>query len=311
VTTDQYEIVNILNDRFQKRVLEDDSMPPIETNTNQNCQIPVFSRELIQKKLSALDPNKSIGVDNVSAHILKGCADSLSLPLSLLFKISMDSGVCPEIWKAANVTPLFKKGSKLDPGNYRPISLTSIVCKVMESVIRDVMVDYLVDNNLLSTKQHGFVRNRACVTNLPETIDILTTALSNKIPTDVVFVDFSKAFDLVPHKRLLLKLKSYGFTGKLLEWIKSFLYKRRQRVVLGDFVSAWLEVLSGVPQGSVLGPILFIIFINELAESIKNPCKLYADDTKIIASVESPTDAETLQADINYVVSWCNDGSCA
>jgi len=305
--TNPIEIANRLNDHFQRvfNKNEDDELPEFIKRTEAICKHSQITKNLVKNKLSSLSVDKTVGVDGVSAHVLKNCADSFSIPLSTIFQKSLDSGCCPEIWKKANVTPLFKKGSRLDPGNYRPISLTSIVCKVMEKIIRNTMINHLVEHRLISTNQHGFVNKKACVTNLLESIDLISKALSDKVSMDVAFIDFSKAFDMVPHKRLLHKLEAYGFTGNLLNWIKSFLHQRFQRIVMGDYVSLWLEVFSGVPQGSVLGPIFFIIFVNEIPDIVNHPCKMYADDTKLLARLDHPLASQKLQTDINNIAEWC------
>ena len=303
-TTSQTEIAERLNSYFKGvfGVNEDDVMPPFEERTQEKCPIPIISEEIVFKKLAELNVNKAVGVDEVSPHILVNCARTLSKPLKIIFELSLSSGVCPYKWKQANVTPIFKKGSRLDPGNYRPVSLTSIVCKTLEKIIRDTIMSHLLVNNLINDRQHGFVNGKACVTNLLEALDFLTKCLQDKIPLDIVFIDYLKAFDLVAHKRLLFKLSKYGITGVLLDWIASFLTNRLQRVVLGEVVSSWEEVTSGVPQGSVLGPILFIIFINEISEILVSLSELYADDTKLMKEIRTPNDIQLLQEDINKIV---------
>ena len=169
------------------------------------------------------------------------------------------------------------------------------------------MNDFFLTNNLISTEQHGFISNKACITNLLESNDLLTKMTSNGIPIDTVFLDFAKAFDKVSHPLLIYKLKKYGISGKLLNWIIAFLTNRRQRVVLGDTVSEWLPVLSGVPQGSVLGPTLFILFINDLTDQLQNYASLYSDDTKLICGLNPYNINEcilSLQDDINKIVEW-------
>ncbi|XP_065658167.1 uncharacterized protein LOC136082677 [Hydra vulgaris] len=187
-------------------------------------------------------------------------------------------------WLEANVTPLYKKGCKTDPANYRPVSLTSGTCKILEKIVRDKITKHLFHNNLITTCQHGFVTNKSSITNLLETMDFITFAKSNKKSTDVIFLDYAKAFDKVPCKPLLFKLEKYG--------------------IVREKISGWVPVTSGVPQGSVLGPTLFIIYVNDLPDKINNVCKMYADDTKILSTIESKKDCERLQSDINWITEW-------
>ncbi|XP_065680569.1 uncharacterized protein LOC136094523 [Hydra vulgaris] len=181
----------------------------------------------------------------------------------------METGTLPDMWKKANVMPLFKKGSKLKASNYRPVSLTSIPCKVLERIKADCIMQHLIKNNLLSKKQHGFMKSKSCTTNLLEYLDILTDAFHNRTP-----------------------LLTFGISGKRLTWIVCFLAHRKQRVVLGKSVTDWVDVLSGVPEGSVLGTLLFLVFINDLPENFIYECCLYADDNKIIAPISSQNDSQ-------------------
>ena len=210
----------------------------------------------------------------MSPHVLKECALTLCTPLALIYQRSLDTAELPEVWKLTNVTPLFKKGSRSASSNYRPVSLTSIACKVLESIIRDDLTNHLTKNNLINRAQHGFTKNRSCTTNLLETVDTISLALANKLEVDVLYTDFAKAFDKVCHKKLIIKIKAYGINEQTVNWIKSFLTGRKQRVVLGEYVSEWTEVVSGVPQGSVLAPILFNLYINDLPDCLSNTCKL-------------------------------------
>jgi len=163
---------------------------------------------------------------------------------------------------------------------------------------------FLVKNELLSKDQHGFVEKKACVTNLLESLDFITSRLANGESVNVIFLDFLKAFDMVPHRRLLKKLNGYGVTGELYDWFASFLSNRRQRVVLGDCESSWCDVMSGVPQGSVL---LFVLYINDLPECVGCECKLYADDSKLISAIQNGLTALKLQNDIDSVTNWTKD----
>jgi hypothetical protein len=309
ITSNTAEIVNILNEQFQSVFVknEDDNIKELETKTVNMCSEPKFVIDHVKNKILALKPFKSVGVDMVHGYVLRECVESLARPLSLIFQQSYNDGVVPAIWKKANITPLFKKGGKLEPANYRPVSLTSIVCKLMESLLKDTMVEHLEANQLINVNQHGFVRGKSCVSNLLETIDELTYNLWHRNSIDVVFLDFAKAFDTVPHKRLLAKLKTYGLSDRLVKWIEAFLTKRQQRVIMGSHSSFWAWVLSGVPQGSVLGPILFIIYINDLCDVIQSSTKLYADDSKVIANVNNEQDKEILQEDLDNIMKWSNE----
>ena len=313
VETDPVAIADVLNRHFASVFVEEGASNVIGTSPSTlNLLLGPLSTiridiERVNDKLANLDRHKAMGADNVSPYVLRECASSLSLPLTMIFRKTFDDGKLPRVWKMANVTPLLKKGSQLEPGNYRPISLTSVPCKVLESIIKDEIMSHLLINNLIRTEQHGFVPRKSCETNLLETVDFATKHMSEKCPVDIVFLDFAKAFDKVPHKRLLAKLESLGIDGQLLCWLREFLSERQQRVVLGEPVSEWESVRSGVPQGSVLGPILFIIFINDLPARLLNDCKLFADDCKIMSGIRSCEDQARLQSDINSVNDWCSD----
>ena len=266
-----------------------------------------FTKEKVLKKLCNINPSKSGGPDGICARLLKELAVELSEPLTILFTKSMQEGRLPSIWKTANVVPIYKnKGDKTLPNNYRPVSLTCLLCKIMEAVIRDDLVTFLNDHNYLSEFQHGFISKRSCTTNLLATLDAWTEILDNGDPVDAIYLDFAKAFDSVPHLRLLEKVKSYGVCSNLLDWIKDFLIGRTQRVKVNGSYSTWAEVTSGVPQGSCLGPILFVIFINDLPEVIESMCQMYADDTKVFSNAGSSEQRAQLQTDIGKLTEWAN-----
>ena len=274
-----------------------------------------ITQEDIQKRLEKLNVNKSCGPDNIHPFVLHETANATSIPLKQIFSKSLDMGECPTDWRSANVTPIHKKGDRTVPGNYRPVSLTSQVCKVLESIVREHLLEHLKRNNILSDKQHGFRQGRSCLTNLLETLDNWTRILDDDHGIDVAYLDFRKAFDLVSHKHLLHKMSKYGITRQALKWIEAFLNQRTQRVVVRGAMSKPFDVTSGVPQGSVLGPILFLIFINDLPLEVISPLSLFADDSKIFTSILKEGDVNSnnvnigraaLQRDLDITKEWAN-----
>ena len=205
-----------------------------------------------------------------------------------------------------NVTaiPTYKKGPKNYSENYRAVSITSILCKLMESIVRDKLVCHMMENKLFSEKQHGFVRSRNCVTNLLICIEIWTEMMEKGHLMDIIYTDFAKAFDRVPHQRLSQKIRNNGIIGQTLQWIKAFLTGRSQRVRVEQGYSSWNQVKSGIPQGSVLGPILFVIFINDMPGVVESFCQLFADDAKVFRNICSSEDNKKLQCDIDKLSDW-------
>ena len=258
----------------------------------------------MEDALRSLNVNKSSGPDGLHPRVLKELATVLSYPLKLLFDKTITQGKLPSQWKIAEVRPIFKKGIKTSPGNYRPVSLTPIICKVFEGFIKDSIFKHLIHNNLLSDDQYGFCGGRSCTTQLLNTINDWFSYLDKNIPVDAVYLDFRKAFDTVPHERLLNKLHGYGVRGQLLDWIRDFLKDRSQYVTINDKSSSKIPVTSGVPQGSVLGPTLFIYFINDLPSLITIFIKIFADDTKAYLPILSNADRIILQKTIDDMVHW-------
>jgi hypothetical protein len=266
----------------------------------------LVTHRAVRNKIKNMKTESSAGPDSIGPKLLQELEKELTPALVTIFNRSIKYGEVPEDWKMANVTPIFKKGSKADPGNYRPVSLTSVCCRVLESVIRDELMSHLLSNNLLNPSQHGFMPGKSCTTNLLEFMETVTRAIDAGKPFDIVYLDFAKAFDKVPRERLLEKLRAHGVQGRALNWIRSWLTGRKQRVVLNGKCSTWAEVLSGVPQGSVLGPILFLIFINDLdsAAELISILKKFADDTKLGQSAGTPEERELLQQALDNLCIW-------
>jgi hypothetical protein len=307
--TDKLDIAECLNEQFCTVFTEPCSakdFPTIEAITDKTCNIQLenFSPTHIQNELCKLDVDKSPGGDGIHPFVLKNCAPIIAKILSVIFTASFIMGIVPDAWKDANITPLFKKGIRLNKLNYRPISLTAIIGKVMEKLIQSPMINHLTRYDLISKSQHGFVKKKSCMTNLLETLDIITEIVNRGFSVDLIFLDFAKAFDMVSHAGLLVKLKSFGFDDQLINWMNSYLSGRRQRVVLGDIVSSWKEVLSGIPQGSILGPLLFLLFINDMPDLFNEFCKLFADDTKLLAAIRNTQDCNKLQSDLDIATIW-------
>ena len=245
--------------------------------------------------------------------MLQRTASATSIPLEKIFKLSLSTGECPEDWRSANITPIHKKGDRTNPANYRPVSLTSQVCKILESIVRKQILEHLAANNILSDRQHGFREGRSCLSNLLEVMEDWTEILDEGNGIDVAYLDFRKAFDLVSHRHLLYKMSKYGITNQVLGWVEAFLDQRTQKVVIRGTASEPAAVTSGVPQGSVLGPILFLLYINDLPLEVISPISLFADDSKIFTKITSERnnreanntiENEVLQKDLNNVKDW-------
>ena len=264
----------------------------------------VVTPELVAKKIKAMKDNKSPGVDGIPPKLLMETVEQISIPLARVFNLSLKEGYVPFEWKEANIIPLFKKGSRNKSENYRPVRLTSVVCKLLERLIKDHMMEFLVKHKLLNSSQHGFLKARSCLTNMLCFLEEITKWIDVGSPVDIIYLDFQKAFDKVPHQRLLLKLKAHGIGDSITDWIEQWLTDRRQRVVVDGEVSNWKSVLSGVPQGSVLGPILFLIYINDLDDSITSNVLKFADDTKLFRKVNTDGDKQHLQNDLDRLVKW-------
>ena len=305
---DDADKANILLNQFSSVFTREPEgeIPRIGQRTDKKIPDITITSEMVKDALKKININKSCGPDNLHPRLLLELADMIAVPVTILFNETLKNGNLPNDWKMAYITGVFKKGSKQLPENYRPISLTSILCKIMEKFVRDNVISHLIENELLSKKQFGFVSGRSTLTQLLYYLDECIEKIANGNVIDAIYLDFSKAFDTVPHRRLLGKLESYGIQGKTLNWINSFLKGRKQQVVVNGSKSGIDSVISGIPQGTVLGPVLFVIYITDLLDVISSDGFMFADDTKIFRKITSLADALMLQDDLQKLEEWSN-----
>ncbi|BHF63428.1 hypothetical protein SprV_0200642000 [Sparganum proliferum] len=263
-----------------------------------------FTETFVRNELLNLKESTSPGPDATPAKLLKGLALEMSKPLALIFQTSFVTGCLPSDWKSATITPLFKGGSRASTNNYRPVNLTSVCCKIMEKIIKKALMQFLEQHHLFSDAQHGFRSSRSCLANLLFTLERWTKARDEGNVVHAIYIDFKKAFDSVPHQRLLHKLRNAGIRGRLLVWIQSFLAGRCQIVQVGRQQSSEVGVVSGIPQGSVLGPTLFLVFINDCVNDLDCDAILFADDIKLWKVIQNTADADHLQANLNRTEDW-------
>ena len=300
----QEQYVSVFSDPAAEKTL------PAESYTGAEISDIPFTKDDIEAAIDEIDRDSATTDHDIPAPILKECKANLSYPIFLIWKNSFHNGIIPEDMKIQSITPIFKKGDKSDPANYRPISLTSHLIKIFERVIRKNLVHHLETNNILSNKQHGFRKGRSCLTHLLKHVDDIIQSLLNGNDHDVIYLDFAKAFDKVDHEILIHKLRQCGVQGKILTWIEQFLTNRKQFVTIDGFHSTLALVLSGVPQGSVLGPILFLIYINDLQFQLSgSTAGSFADDTRLSKEISTCEDVSVLQKDLDSVVEWASQNN--
>ena len=284
--------------------LPSDTIPDRQQDSNINMPEIDISLNGLLKLLHNLTPGKAAGPDKLKPLLLRELRDEIAPIIKVIFDRSLQTGKLPADWTKANVMPVFKKGDKSLAANYRPISLTCILCKVLEHILASNIVKHLDGQGILYDLQHGFREKRSCETQLIMLIEDLARGASVGKQTDIILLDFSKAFDKVNQSKLLWKLHQYSIRGHVFDWIRAFLRSRSQRVVIDGEESESIPVTSSVPQGSVLGLILFLIYINDLPEEVCSQVRLFADDTALYLTLESEDDSSTLQNDLNILSAW-------
>ncbi|MCG8034813.1 MAG: hypothetical protein JAZ03_21935, partial [Candidatus Thiodiazotropha taylori] len=299
----------ILNEQFSSVFTQEDTSRTPSMDTDPYPTMGSFNVEPqgVKKLLLNLDPHKAQGPDNIPTRLLKDFATEITPALTLIFQASIEEGKVPDDWKTALVTPVFKKGDRTAPANYRPISLTSVCCKLLEHIIHSQVMHHLDLHSILTDQQHGFRKKRSCESQLVITIQDLASAIEEGEQIDAILLDFSKAFDKVPHGRLAQKLHHYGIRGELLHWIESFLSGRHQQVLVEGQESPSAPVTSGVPQGSVLGPLLFLLYINDMPGKVASTSRLFADDSLLYRRIRTQQDASILQEDLRKLEKWETD----
>jgi len=302
------EKANFLNDFFASISTVDDTnatLPPVNLLTDNSLNDISLTEQEIIDTIQILNVNKAVGEDLISHKVLKNICHSISKPLCILYNKSLHTSIFPNIWKSAIVMPLFKKGDQNLVTNYRPISLLSCLGKLMERVVYKHLYNHLMAENLIYSKQSGFLSGHSTVYQLIDIFHQITQALDEKLYTCMVFCDISKAFDRVWHKGLVFKLKQNGINGSLLSWIDSYLNGRSQKVFLGSVMSNTRNVSAGVPQGSVLGPLFFLVYVNDIVDKLLSITRLFADDTSISSTSRNKDDIEgILNHDLNLISLW-------
>jgi hypothetical protein len=295
---------NLFQKSFQSKNQKNQQILEIKPqNTLSDIDFDVYSLWELLKKL----PSKnSTSPDNIPYVLLKKCSLPLAPIICEIFRIILDNGEIPELWRTSFIVPIHKKGEKTNPKNYRPISLTCTLCRVFERILANKIISFLHQNKFFSDEQYGFLNSRSTTTQLLTTMEDIYNGVQNGYQTDVIYIDFAKAFDSVPIPLLLQKVKNAGITGKLYKFIQNFLTNRTFKVKIGDKFSKSYQTFTGVPQGSVLGPLLFLIFINDLPEVLPKEIgvKMYADDVKLYIKHKNDLSRDKLVQAIFSLQNW-------
>ena len=295
-----------LNSQYSSVYTDEDTTSVPSTGESPFASMPCIRVTVkgVTNLLQKLNPKKAIGPDLVPTRVLKEYADEVAPILQRIFQKSLNSGKVPEDWKTANVVAIFKKGDRKIPSNYRPVSLTCVCCKTLEHIVFHSVMEHVDWYKILSVFQHGFRAKHSCETQLINTVQDLAKGLKDKEQLDLLILDFSKAFDVVPHQRLIKKLDYYGIRNSTLNWIEQWLTGRTQCVVVDGESSSKTPVKSGVPQGTVLGPLMFILYINDIAKDTTSNIRLFADDCLLYRVIRCDMNTQELQRDLTQLCHW-------
>lgn len=306
ILKDEQSIVNAFAHYFQSAFINSSTydMENLQVTCNvPQLSIPYITEEDVLKALKKFKNKLTTGPDGIPAFLLKDCAVIFALPLSIIFNLSLQTATFPQIWSTSKICPVFKKGNKTAIENYRPIVILSNFGKLFEVVLYDILFFHV--KSQISDCQHGFIAGRSTTTNLISVTQFIANTLDQGGQVDIVYTDLSKAFDRLDHGLLLYKMSVFGLTTDFLKFFQSYLSNRKLNVQYHGFMSEDVLATSGVPQGSVLGPLLFVVFINDINLDLCNNSLMYADDLKLFASIVSPEDCRGLQNDLCKINLWC------